>query len=90
MIAVMLQLDEEPAPLRRYFAVAKPDRARAEWAAVDAAVALGHVATSPVKGQEPVQAIAPLTAMIAQANGLGTGQVRGLGARWPRRWIGEP
>src|SRR5664279_5508930 len=40
MIAVMLQSEDEPAPVRRYFAVGRTDRSRAEWAAVDAAVAL--------------------------------------------------
>ena len=90
MIAVMLQLDEEPAPLRRYFAVAKADRSRAEWAAVDAAVALGRVATSPIRGQEPVQAMAEISARVGQMTGLAAGEIRALGSRWPRRWIGEP
>ena len=90
VVAVMLQLDEEPQPLRRYFAVARPDRSRAEWAAVDAAVALGRVAVSPIAGQEPVQAMAEIPARVGQAMGLGAGQIRALGARWPRRWIGEP
>jgi hypothetical protein len=89
MIGVMLQLEDEPAPLLRYFAVGKPDQQRAEWAAVDAAVTLGSVATSPIRGQEPVKAIAPLSAMIARSNGLAPGQVRALGPRWPRRWIGS-
>jgi hypothetical protein len=87
MIGVMVQVDEEPAPLLRYFAVGKPDQQRAEWAAVDMAVTLGAVAVSPIRGQEPVKAIAPLSAMIARSNGLGPGQVRSLGLRWPRRWI---
>ena len=86
----MLQLEDETAPVRRYFAVGKTDRSRAEWAAVDAAVELGRVATSPVRGHEPVQALAEIQAPVGQANGLAAGQVKPLGARWPRRWIGEP
>jgi hypothetical protein len=88
MIAVMLQTDDEPAPSRRYFAVARGDRSRAEWAAVDAAVALGRVATSPIGGLEPVAALAPITARVAQITGLADREVRALGAKWPRRWIG--
>ena len=57
---------------------------------LDAAVALGRVATSPVRGHEPVQALAEIQAPVGQANGLAAGQVKPLGARWPRRWIGEP
>jgi hypothetical protein len=89
MIAVMVQLEDEPAPLLRYFAVARPDQQRAEWAAVDAAVTLGVMAASPIRGQEPVKAVAPLSAMVVRANGLSPGQVRALGLRWPRRWIGN-
>ena len=87
MIGVMVELPGEAAALRHYFAVARSDQARAEWAAVDRATELGRVATSPVGGQEPVQALASLPPGILRQFGLAEGAVRSLGARWPRRWL---
>lgn len=90
MIAVMVEAERGAAAVRQYFAVAKPDRNRAEWAAVDLALSLGAVATSPSGGNEPVEAVAPLSAGTCKAMGLATGQVRALGPRWPRRWLVRP
>ena len=89
MIGVMIEADGAPAQ-RHYFAVSKPDRNRAEWAAVDQALTTGTVATSPSGGSEPVEAVAPLTAATFKAMGMGQGQVRALGSRWPRRWMVRP
>ncbi len=86
MIGVMVAVGGA-APVRHYYAVAQADRARAEWAAVDLAVALGEVASSPVGGQEPVQAVGPLSADRLKANSLAEGQVRALGWKWPRSWL---
>ena len=87
LIGVMIELPGERSPVRHYFAVGKDDRARAEWAAVDAATRLGSVAVSPVDGVEPVGAVSPLSAPTARNAGLKPGEVRSLGVRWPRRWI---
>lgn len=73
--------------LRRYYAVAKSDRAEAEWAAVDAAMTAGPVATSPRGGIEPVQAEGELPGPFLAANGVRPGAVRDLGDLRPRRWI---
>jgi hypothetical protein len=88
MIAVMVELADEPLPVRHFYAVAKPDQGRAEWAAVDCATALGMVATSPVGGVEPVEAVAPLALHTVKQIGLAPGQVKAMGRRWPRRWLG--
>jgi hypothetical protein len=90
MIGVMVELEPGAAPVRCYFAVGRPDRNRAEWAAVDAALPLGPVATSPHGGNEPVEALAPLSPDVARVMGLKDGEVKALGSRWPRRWIGNP
>ena len=91
MIGVMVELERGAAPVRHYYAVGRADRNRAEWAAVDSALQLGgQVATSPSGGSEPVEAVAPLSPDVARVMGLGDGQVRALGPRWPRRWIGNP
>lgn len=90
MIGVMVELERGAAPVRHYFAVGRPDRNRAEWAAVDAALPLGPVATSPHGGHEPVEAVAALSPDTARAMGLKDGQVKVLGPRWPRRWVGNP
>jgi len=87
MIAVMVEAERDAGPERRYFAVARPDRNRAEWAAIDCALALGGVAASPRGGDEPVEAVAPLTTATLKAQGLSDGQIRALGPRWPRRWL---
>ena len=87
MIGVMVEAEAGAPAVRQYYAVARPDRNRAEWAAVDQALILGAVATSPSGGNEPVEAVAPLQAATLKAMGLAPGQVRPLGPRWPRRWL---
>ena len=87
MIAVMVELAGERAPLRHYYAVAQADRARAEWAAVDSAMTVGAVAMSPVRGLEPVEAVSSLSARAIGALGLAPGQVRAFGQKQPRRWL---
>jgi len=87
MIGVMVTVGGRAPPLRHFYAVAQEDRAQAEWAAVDCAVALGDVASSPVGGLEPVQAVGPLSADKLNAYGVGEGQIRALGQKWPRSWL---
>ncbi len=88
MIAVLVEIEGEPGPARHFYAVAKPDQGRAEWAAVDCATTLGMVATSPVRGIEPVEAVAPLSIHTLRQIGLPPGQSKPMGRRWPRRWLG--
>jgi len=87
MIGVMVELAGQPAPVRHFFAVGHPDQAKAEWTAIDNALLIGAVAASPVGGLEPVQALAELSPHKMGMLGLGAGQVRALGWRWPRRWL---
>ena len=87
VIGVMIETPNAPGPQRHFFAVDRVDRAEAEWKAVDAAALLGAVATSPVKGLEPVHAVSELSAMAMRNLALGKGQVKLLGTRWPRRWV---
>jgi hypothetical protein len=87
MIGVMVELAGEPIALRHFFAVGQEDRARAEWKAIDHALQLGRMATSPVGGLEPVHAVSELSAKAISAQALKPGEVRSLGKRWPRRWI---
>lgn len=87
MIGVMVELPGEPAPLRHFFAVAQDDRAKAEWKAIDQAQLIGRVASSPVKGLEPVHAVSELSARTVARLALRPGEVRPLGWRWPRRWL---
>ena len=87
MVGIMLELADEPQPVRHFFAVGHEDRNRAEWAAVDQALTLGAVATSPVGGVEPVEAFARLTPRVVKRMGLAEGRVRPLGRLWPRRWL---
>lgn len=87
VVGVMVHEAGAEAPVRLYFAVARPDQARAEWAAVDLAVAAGRVATSPVGGVEPVQAVGPITATVAGRMALAAGAAKALGPRSPRRWL---
>lgn len=89
MIGLMLEVAGEPAAVRHYYAVGQEDQSRAEWAAIDAASGVGKLAMSPVGGAEPVEAIAEVPAKIAQRMGLRDGQVRALGDKWPRRWLGS-
>ncbi|MDB5454529.1 MAG: hypothetical protein JWP92_114 [Caulobacter sp.] len=83
----MVEVAGERAPLRHFYAVGQPDRARAEWAAIDHALLIGQVAMSPVDGQEPVQALGEIAAHRMPGLGLKPGQVKALGDRWPRRWL---
>ncbi|HEY3696592.1 hypothetical protein [Phenylobacterium sp.] len=87
LIGVLVETPDEPLPLRRYYAVAKDDRAQAEWTAVDQAMKVGRVASSPVGGVEPVQAEGELPARLLAAQGVKPGAVRDLGFRTPRRWL---
>jgi hypothetical protein len=89
VIGVLVDVAGEEAPSRHFYAVAKPDQARAEWAAGDRASAAGAIAASPSGGMEPVEAIAPLTDATIKAMGLALGDTRALGRKWPRRWIGN-
>src|SRR5580698_3645110 len=87
MIGVMVELAGEPAPLRHFFAVGCEDRAKAEWRAIDKALLIGKVATSPVGGLEPVHMVSELSPHTVGRLALKPDEVRGLGWRWPRRWI---
>jgi hypothetical protein len=87
MIGVMVELADEPVALRHFFAVGHEDRAKAEWRAIDSALLLGKVASSPVGGLEPVHAVSELSAHTVGALALKPSEVRSLGWRWPRRWI---
>lgn len=88
VVAVLLEPGRDPEQGRRYFAIGRPDRAQAEWVAVDMAISLGlRVAASPAGGEEPVQALAPLPPVRMRALGLAAGERRDLGDRRPRRWL---
>ena len=89
LIGVLVELAGEPAPLLHYFAVGHADQAKSEWTAVDHAGRAGRVATSPIGGQEPVQAIRPLTPAKMKTLGLASEEVRELGWRHPRRWLSD-
>ena len=73
---------------RHYYAVGDADRHRAEWTAVDCAIRIGDVATSPVEGAEPVEALRQYTPAKMASLGLKAGEVRELGWKHPRRWLG--
>jgi hypothetical protein len=87
LIGVLLEIAGEPTPLRHYFAVGHEDQAKSEWTAVDYAGRAGRVASSPIGGQEPVEAIRALTPARMKTMGLAQGEVRELGWRHPRRWL---
>ena len=87
LIGVMVELADEPVALRHFFAVGHADRAKAEWRAIDSALLVGKVASSPVGGLEPVHAVSPLSAMTVSRLALKPREVRSLGWRWPRKWI---
>jgi hypothetical protein len=87
LIGVMVETPGEPAPLRHFFAVGHEDRAKAEWKAIDGALLIGRVATSPVGGLEPVHMVSERAPRTIGMMALKTGEVRPLGWRWPRRWI---
>ncbi len=86
LIGVMVELEDEPRPVRHFFAVGLEDRANAEWRAIDGALKLGSVAPSPVGGLEPVHALGELSARCIDNQGLRPGEVRALGPRTPRLW----
>ncbi len=87
VIGVMVELAGEPAPLRHYYAIGFEDRAKAEWTALDAAMTLGAITSSPFKGQEPVQTLGQLTPARMKRLGLVAREVRSLGRAWPRKWL---
>lgn len=87
LIGVLVEPAGEPAPLLHYFAVGHEDQAKSEWTALDYAGRAGRVASSPIAGQEPVQALRALTPAKMKLLGLAQGQVRELGWRHPRRWL---
>lgn len=87
LVGVLVEVPETATPVRHFFAVGFPERAKAEWTAIDSAASIGPVAMSPVGGIEPVQAIGEIPAARMKSLGLGAGQVRGLGWKWPRRWL---
>lgn len=89
LVGVLIETAEPPSPQRRFFIVAQSDQGRAEWAAVDCAMAEGSVAASPSGGLEPVEAIRPIAATALRSIGLSAGAVRALGPRLPRRWMGQ-
>jgi hypothetical protein len=86
IVGVMLKPPGESLQ-RHYYAVGWADRAKAEWTAVDRAVAAGEVAAGPVAGVEPVEALKWLTRPRMAMLGLAPGEVRELGWRYPRRWL---
>jgi hypothetical protein len=88
IVGVLVTLEGETTAVLRHFAVGKPDQQRAEWAAIDRAVSLGPVATSPLRGEEPVRAISPVSAALGVTLGLAPGEVRDIGPRLPRKWLG--
>jgi hypothetical protein len=87
VIGVMVEVADEPVPLRHYYAIGHEDRAKAEWTALDAAQQVGGIATSPFKGMEPVEMLSELTPARMKRLGLLPREVRALGRKWPRRWL---
>ncbi len=87
LIGVMVELAGEPLALRHFFAVGHEDRAKAEWRAIDRALLIGRVASSPVGNLEPVHAVSELSADAVNTLALKAGEVRLLERKWPRRWI---
>ena len=86
MIGVMVEVPDEPVALRHFFAVGFEDQAKAEWRAVDSALLIGKVASSPVGGLEPVHMVSELSPRTIKQLGLKPSEVRSLGWRWPRKW----
>jgi hypothetical protein len=87
VIGVHVEVRGEPGSVRHFYAIGHADRAKAEWTAVDWAQKVGDVATSPVRGDEPVQMLGALTLATMGKLGLQRGEVRELGIKWPRRWL---
>lgn len=86
-MAVMVETQDRAGPVRHYYAVGCEEQSRAEWTAVDLALQVGHVATSPVGGAEPVETLKRIPAQRMRALGLAPGQVRALGWKHPRLWL---
>lgn len=86
VVGVLLAADGLPMQ-RHYYAVGHADRAKAEWTAVDWALRRGEVAGGPIGGDEPVEALKPLTRARMSVLGLSLGEVRELGWKSPRRWL---
>jgi len=87
LVGVMVEVRDAAEPVRHFFAVGHAEQAKAEWTAIDSAALIGPVAMSPVGGIEPVQALGEIPAARMKSLGLAPGQVRGLGWKWPRRWL---
>ena len=86
VVGVLLAADGLPMQ-RHYYAVGHADRAKAEWTAVDWALRRGEVAAGPIGGDEPVEALKPLTRARMSVLGLSPDEVRELGWKSPRRWL---
>ena len=87
LVGVLVKLADQPMPVRHFWAVGLEDRAKAEWAAADRAILLGDIASSPYRGTEPVEVMTQLSRTSFSWSGLGSGEVRALGVKWPRRWL---
>ena len=87
IIGVLVDMEDDGRPSRLFYAVAQPDRARAEWAAADRAMLTGAIASSPRASMEPVEAMGELDAHALGLLGLKAGQIKPLGEKWPRRWL---
>jgi hypothetical protein len=87
VVGVMVEVAGERYPVRHYFGVGKAEREQAEWAAVDRALEVGGVASSPFRGVEPVEAIREIVAYRMRDLGLKPGEIRALGDKFPRRWL---
>ena len=90
MIGVLLELEDEPEPLRHFYAVAQPDQSRAEWAAADRALLAGIIASSPYGGMEPVEAVRALSGPALRLLGLKPGQLKAFGRKLPRGFLESP
>lgn len=87
LVGVMVEETGQPAPVRHYYAIGFDEQARAEWTAVDLALRIGAVATSPVAGAEPVETLRHIPLPRMRALGLAPGEVRALGWKYPRLWL---
>jgi hypothetical protein len=86
-VSVLIEVEQDSSPQRRFFVVAQADRARAEWSAIDCAMIEGSIAASPANGLEPVEAIRAVSAAAMRSAGLTPGATRALGPRLPRKWL---
>ena len=87
IIGVLVDMGDDGRPSRLFYAVAQPDRARAEWAAADRAMLSCAIASSPRASMEPVEAMGELDGYALGLLGLKLGQIKPLGEKWPRRWL---